>query len=150
MAGLVALEASVAKARSPGLSVPFVLGGAKTQRLSFRLLHVWECTASQPSRKMQQTHTCAHGRTHTHTHMFGKHRGAGMCSSALATEIWEGWEKEGQLRSSSQRCRPPTGGGIRHAYLLKGPAPSKQSSTCWIIRVLFKKITLCCALQICQ
>lgn len=45
-----------------------------------------------------------------------------MCSSALAAEIWEGWEKEGQLRSSSQRCQPPTGGGVQRAYLLKGPA----------------------------
>ncbi len=131
-----------------GPQCPAVLGGPKTHRLSFHLFHVWECAASQPSRKMQQTHTCAHGRAHTH--MFSKHRGAGMCSSALATEIWKGWEKEGQLRSSSQRCQPPTGGGVRRAYLLKGPAPIKQSSTCWIITVLFKKITFCCALQICQ
>lgn len=36
---------------------------------------------------------------------------------------------------------PPTGGGVWRAYLLKGPAPIKQSSTCWIITVLFKKIT---------
>lgn len=48
-----------------------------------------------------------------------------MCSSALAAEIWEGWEKEGQLRSSSQRCQPPTGGGVQRAYLLKGPAASE-------------------------
>jgi len=51
-----------------------------------------------------------------------------MCSSALAAEIWEGWEKEGQIRSSSQRCQPPTGGGVQRAYLLKGPAACEEIS----------------------
>lgn len=119
MAGLVALEASVAEACSPGLSVPPFKEALKhIDSLSICFTCENALQVSRAGRCSKHTHV--HMDAHTHTHMFSKHRGAGMCSSALATEIWEGWEKEGQLRSSSQCCRLQQGEVFGVLIFLKG------------------------------